>query len=736
MPISSEERSPSPVTENTSIDTPATSSGTSGSMKSLLAKRNPLKGGLSKKQGLAMGGITGIFVSVIAFVVISGPLELIHFAEMLRQYHYSDQSSNNTSEIKKLFNYARGANPSRTRLGFIGNRIADSVTKQFAKNGWSMNYDKTGEFTGYTYDPLSGDNALDPNSTPEQIRAHNEQVASSMNNEGVTATLSGDGKTISVTSSDSRSAGRTVLKFMYSGNRDVGSITAALEQRLLIKRMGINFDPVTELKDLVGAKLADKIKSFNEERTKNLSGDETPPEVTVQGEKDSKGKPVTTNDQGASNANDNVDNVRSGKLSAKDLLNKGGSTLLGVLCAAQGIFDAASKASKINKLIPLIHAGAEVLSVASKIKDGNNVDLNAVGQISKSLESSTGGGSFIESNSLQYELKGGVGKKLPSELDPRNSELLGSKILNDVPGLSGACSILNNSFVSLALTIAGGVGGILTATVTEVITKSGLMNDIVNALTTKVVDLSAPKYAGAAYGEAANVGVQLMSNETAATMGGRVLTNSETVALNDQINQETNAQNKIRSIASKYLDPTQYDTPVAKVLDSINPRTLVASLSRLPGMVFASLFQPFMGKSSAATEDYTSTYYGYSKVGFAPGELDSTGSDPYQNADEVKDIINNDRSYIQKIQDCFNVTVSGYDSSGLLDFTSQSGSGTQPVILGNGDYSNLPSYCTSTTDSNMVKIRVAMFDTFALKSTACTDFGDSQSCSDLGLQGQ
>jgi hypothetical protein len=81
--------------------------------------------------------------------------------------------------------------------------------------------------------------------------------------------------------------------------------------------------------------------------------------------------------------------------------------------------------------------------------------------------------------------------------------------------------------------------------------------------------------------------------------------------------------------------------------------------------------------------------------------------------------------------------VTGYDSSGVLDFASVSGTGTQPVLIANGeDYSTLPAYCMDSKDSNMVKIRVAMFDTFTLKSTACADFGDSQSCSDLGLQGQ
>jgi len=728
--------------ETSSIGDGSSSSSTqspSGSANNFISKRfsnkTPFK--ISKKQGLAAGGITGIFVSVIAFVIISGPLQIIHFAEMLRQYHYSDQSSNNTGEIKKLFNFARGVNPSRTRLGFVGNKIADRVTTKFANNGWEMNYDRTGKFTGYTYDPTKGKNALDPNSTPEQIKAHNDELARAMNGEGTTALVSDDGKKVLVTAADSRSGSRSVLKYMYSGNRDTGSIMAALEQRLLIKRMGINFDPVTELKDMVGKNIKEKLKSFSEQRTKSLSGDETPPEVKVKGENDARNKPVPGNENGANDANNTTNAAREGKITGGEILKKGGSNLLGFLCAAQGIFDAASKASKINKLIPLIHAGSEVLSVASKVQSGNNIDLNAIGKISKSLESSSGGGSFIQSNSLQHEIRGGVGKKLPSELNPNNSKLLGSKILDQVPGLGGACKILNNSVVNLTLTIAGGIGGILTAGVMVGLEKSGLINDLVNALATKVVDLSSPKYAGSTYGEAANVGAQLMSNESAATMGGRVLTNTETIALNDQINNDINSRNKTRSIASKYLSPMNFDTPVAKIVDSINKKAIGASIARLPEMIFASLFNPFIKQSSAASEDYASIYYGYGKVGFAPGELDSTGSDPYKNADEVKDIINNDQGYVDKIKKCFNVNVAGYDSSGVLDFTSMSGTGTQPVLINNGEnYSTLPAYCTDSKDSNMVKIRVAMFDTFTLKSTACADFGDSQSCSDLGLQGQ
>jgi hypothetical protein len=176
---------------STSTSTPS-SSPTHGSIYSRIPGKAQFK--ISKKQGIAAGGITGIFVSVIAFVIISGPLQIIHFAEMLRQYHYSDQSSNNTGEIKKLFNFARGVNPSRTRLGFVGNKIADRVTTKFANNGWEMNYDRTGKFTGYTYDPTKGKNALDPNSTPEQIKAHNDELARAMNSEGTTALVSDDGK--------------------------------------------------------------------------------------------------------------------------------------------------------------------------------------------------------------------------------------------------------------------------------------------------------------------------------------------------------------------------------------------------------------------------------------------------------------------------------------------------------------------------------------------------------------
>ena len=86
------------------------------------------------------GGIIGLFVALGASLIVGisalGPLQFVHFAQMLQAFHFSDQEYDGNSRIKKLIIYSRTKNVNNTRLGYIAANQATKIDKRLAANGW------------------------------------------------------------------------------------------------------------------------------------------------------------------------------------------------------------------------------------------------------------------------------------------------------------------------------------------------------------------------------------------------------------------------------------------------------------------------------------------------------------------------------------------------------------------------------------------------------------------------
>ena len=692
---------------------------------------------ISKKQGGLIGAILAIGTALILGVTSLGPLQFIHFAQLLQAFHFSDQEYDSRSRIKKLIIYAKTKNVNNTRLGFIASNQATKIDKRLAANGWEIK-SKGAVFDGLEYDPKKGTNSI-KETHPDDIKKHNEKFIAALERDGMRgARLSSNGSKVIIDPDGLKYwSNRSLIRYIYSGNStDVGRITAAFEKRILVVRAGLSWNPITKLDQTINKNLAkakDELRKKISERVKGKVN----PDVTVTGNDGKEGK--TDEEKAKAKAETDVVAAQSEELAKETKAGKmtpaklGGASAagIGLICVIRTVAVESGKLSEVNRAIPLMQASALVLGTGSKVMSGDDVDMNALGEINK-LMTSKEGGSFTNSSSLLYQQGKTGGTGLPTELDPAAGKNMVSELTDKIPGLDGLCNVLTNSIVSIGLSIATG-GGLIASVALEALARTGpvqaLFEKMISFFANDVIDITDPKYAGAIFAEAANVGTRINANETAAAMGGLPMSASDEIALNNIIKSDSTLNDRDRSIASKYLNPYQYDTPVAKVVDSVNSNDMSATITKIPRILLSSIFRPFSNTihaEDARTPDQV--YYGIKKVGFAPGELDSI-EDPYANAEEARALLKSNSKYVELLKSCNKIIASGYNGDEKLDFTTETGTADAPATM--GTYSGAPVECTENKDKNFLKIRVAAFDTITMKAFSCVEFDDSKSCTDI-----
>jgi hypothetical protein len=688
-----------------------------------------LKTNKGKKGGIA-GLIIGLalMLAAVFFGPSIGPLEWIHFAQNMHLFHFSDQDEMSKSRFGKFIKYHYYKHDkSKTRLSYIENKIGNKIDTGLGNNGFKLKVDPaTGLFKGFEYDPAnSKDGTLkDLDGLPE------DQVKQRLSQElGVDInkiTVSGGTYTIPNDGLKRVSNGRLIGR-VYASSIDRGRIWSAYQKRLLIKKVGLTFDPITKLKRQAGQSTVDAIRNIKEQRKARLTGSEPPADVKAVGSNDNKGNPDPNSQTAADSGNQLADSAKTGKLKVGAVSGIAGVSFL---CVAKSIADESSIVNKINLYKVAINAGDEVLSVAAKAQDGKDIDMSVLADAYSQSLYSKQNGDWHEAHSFRGEFGDYNGKMLPKELDPTQAQNVVSRLLSGIPGLSGVCSVLNNTVVSIVMSVIDGPVAILAQGFFMSPAGQALFNQVVGLFVRDVPDLSSATYAGSPYGEAANLGGRLIANEASLSMGGRVLDDGEESKLASATNQEVHSEYADESAFDKYLNPQLATSTVGQMVDQLNPSspyTLVASTIgmtlRMPGSIVDKLIPHAW---AAPTETKRQLYYGVSKVGFTP-DAEAAVENPFSNADEVADLIKgpDGQHYTDLLQKCNNIQV--IDGAHGLDF-----------IPGEGmtsDYDGIDGECKNDNDQNFAKLRMAAYDTLNAKSVACVDFDDEESCNDIGVPG-
>ncbi len=626
-------------------------------------RRRAIGGGII---GVILGGTFGVFT------VLQGPLQVIHFGQLIQRFHFSNNEDFSDSRAGRFFIYmATLDDPSRRNLGVVSNKFADRYKKFIADSGIRMDF---------TLESRNGKQvrrvqAFYIDSTKEG----GQRVLESLRQKGVTPDPpDGDGVVrVSARGRGGTQLSQQIIDASIDG-LDINNVSASVGKRLLRARAKVKFHPMTnrayeegqEKRDAYNRRIQKEDAEYDKTGTK-------PPDGRIRGTQDDPdGDGNIDNDTTgeAGEAQDLLDEARGaqdpGKL--KELRLKYGSLIkggglagagVGLVCAARGLGDQAEAIEHQNVILPLIRLSMRIVATASQVMSGvmlpgQSFNINELGAVIDTLHNDEYG-SWVEAKSLQAEL--GQKQTGPDINDEARPSQVGQKpqlfqILEN-PVLDGACGV--NDAIG-GLPIIKQFGQATDFAINAALRPFGWSTD---KLMTSLASLFAngqlifPAF-GSLLGGYAMHGGRLAANDFAMSTGGRALSGTETVQLKRANQELRDAEFRNQSKFARWFNVL--DSRSVAGMASLNmpqtPGQAVTSLFNAPGKALSFLSSPVNAQSEEEPYDY-----GYPEYGFSLDERDDERlEEPMENADLVEPILDKlNRRYGK----CFSMTVSPSDGS-------------------------------------------------------------------------
>jgi hypothetical protein len=735
------------------------------------------------------GGIVSSFIAIIFFFIGSGPLQFMHFAQLLEQFHFSAQQHQDDDRFMKaarFIHYASSGEVEKTRLGFVGNKLADQFEKKLNASGFKSAYsERFGLFDGYVIDTTSKESPFHGMSDEEVAKAVKDQTGlEAVKGETVRGSLRGqmviDAKGLSYFKA--RSLNTAVLtQAKYS------KISTSVGSRLMCKRAGCTLHPLK----LLSNKKKSSLEDWWDKRNKIDREGQAAVEATANSEEnaassDEEKNAKATADKAANDTsseaqstNGDPEKVNGFKTSLSTRILGGGAAAIGVFCMIKAVNNDASEIKQAQVVLPLIRMGTEMMAVGSQLESGQDVSTSELSYYSKLLNGKDSTGkysSWTQAKSIEAEegrqssgkvgepddtLKT-IGKGVP--FDFVNHGIIGS-ILG--PACSTVGSILTGG-LSLApdFTGVGALVGQLGAQVVQSIVAGSILSQMAQWLAGAAVNVTA---AGADFGNNVNFGATLAANLQAILSGGAELTKAESNKIFAFENAQAQQDFQKHNIAYRLFSTHDNKSALAQIIDKTSPDpkqniAMMGSALMNFGNMFRSLPNFFFKTTHAATA--TPYDYGFPIYGFSQGEMDDPlVENPYENACYVvgcHDGVASAKSasgskiitaaadtttrvniagifedqaqkekYTKMADDCFSISLS-QDSSGRWDATSSSDTPPNP-------YNDYPSNCKDKTDKNWLRVRMFIKDTMVMNSMGCyagddNDTDTTQACNDIGFE--
>ncbi len=689
-----------------------------------------LRGRIKKKTAAIAAAVTVVGAGgALIISIISGPMQLIQFGKLISLAHFSNNAEfNNDRSARRMYHLLKGK-PQTSRLGIVNNNIADKLEiKLNNKSGLkSVYHADTGRFIGFE--------VLDENRAANQI--------SDLRNDGIDVTDRNGKRFIDLHDLNFRERRSAIRTFVRGA--DIDGIAGKLSSRLLIKRAGVDFHPLKNIKRKTGDRLIDYYNDRKKERNERIR-DGTNPDIVNAPEGD-KSEDTNNNDkidpEEAANpegdeaakagreiigdADIDVDSPSAVKSLKTKLLAKvggGAAAVVGVVCTLRELGEGAEKLQYTQTILPMIRTGMMYASIASQIQTGQGVNLDELGSLNAGLfdesddnDPTTHPSSVFSAQPFQA-MRGEAltGNEIPDHLRPSkiDEKPYFFQLIDDIPGVDGACGVAD--FIA-GIPIIKEIGALTSEIVGAIIPIDKLVDGIVGWIAGKGMDYGAE---GGSLGAIAMYGGRLAANNQNAASGGVELSGTESTELALYNQESVNYDFSQRSMFAKVFD--LYD------VRSVGAR-LAMSAPQTPSSAFTSFITaPFraFGLATPKATAATSYNYGFNEVGFSVTEMnDLSIADPYAVADEVEDQLDELNEKYGK--PCFNITV---------ELTADS------IKVVNGDTSYNPNTdenkeaiknCNSSTDPMLLKYRAYVADAVGTQSEACYLDVDEAACGELGF---
>lgn len=717
---------------------------------------------MTGRQKAASGGIAGLLIGggIGIFTIIQGPLQFIHIAQLLQQFHFRSGQEAGNSRILKMYKWtknARAGSAENARLSYLGKKIAVKMDARLAEAGISKNYSDTGLYKNTEIDALKfSENAASGENfkrlPPEEFMAKFEESFGVKLTE-VIDPLQPDVPTGKFTADEGGFfsgyfKNRRLNKLIVNevGQDGVGgSITA----RIMGKRDAVTWHPIKRLDSKIVGSLDAKFTAWLEELKQRITkGDD----VTLSGsgqkdvDPDDSTKQVDNpeNDAAASEVNKSgqqaEDALKTGEGSTDGIIKRfTGSTggritmtstaIIGLVCAAQAIAKAVDQIKHDLVILPLIRTGVQAISLGNQVMSGQDISSEQLGFFSKQLYDPETKSSWASAKSIQAELgQEQTGPDIPDEVNIKKLKEGNAftQFFSSIPGLDWTCNVFNSTagrIFQFAISLTTPVATIVTTAVME----TPQVKDAFAGAIKWLAGSPIPSFVmGATYGNYINYGARLASNNAAAAVGGAKLSDTAAIELRNYNIAALREENRQKPFAKKIFDIHSPHSLASIAIDNSSTdikATFASILTNVtnPSKFLAIMRLPFSSKISAAS-NYA---YGFDKIGFSLDDLKNSDYDnPYENAEKAKALLASDSGLRDRVHNCFGVTVSENGDTIATDFEKK-------VDPTDKEY---PDDC-SDASQNWTRIRFYILDMKTAEATDCYDSGDSQSCQSVGFGG-
>lgn len=708
----------------------------------------------NRRRSLLGGGIIGTIVAGLLIFYSTGPLQFIHIAQLLQQFHFSanqDLSDDRFVKLARYIHYRTAGKPENVRLGILQNRVADRIESRMNKSGIQTAYTEVFGFReGYIIEPrnLAGTQYDELKDKPRaEVRAFFQQRFPGIE-------ISNFQQDKLFIRSDSLGyfnfKNRSLTKSMLQ-TAGYSKVTSSIGARIMGKRAGVTWHPVRKLDNKILKTAEARYLEWKKNRARMIAQGT---DVTIRSNADPRtGEDASEAERNraagdAASASSEADAVISEGESAKDGANSGdgdsvnkfrnslsirmglgGAAVAGVACVAKGLDENAAGIKHQQVVLPLIRMGVEAVSLGNQVMSGQDVDAEQLGFYNRQLTGKDANGKKTSWNqALSIQAMQGSGNKgiAPVKTLTTINEGTPFAFLNKAP-VDSILGPMCSAPAQVALTVISFFGAPITAalqTVAAAIISEVIMDDLARWLAGKAIEPLS--IAGADYGNHINYGAYLAANSQAISSGGRALEPNELAQLKSLQSAESEKEFNSRSLAYRLFERRDYRSLVSKATMNIRPdfsqnAANVASLFLKPGSVIGAAANNILPKSTAATGSYD---FGVPKYGFSIDEANSSlVENPYKNAEEVINNILPERpEFIDRAKVCFGVQI----DPATYDVTSFEAGDPKYQDLKDGN-----NKC-SERDSDWLQFRFYILDTQTIESAACYE-GEEDACAKVGF---
>lgn len=712
-------------------------------------KKNKFSGKRMAIGGSSIGIIAGLGIGFSVF--ISGPLQFIHFAQLLQQFHFGSSERFGNSRTAKIFRWATSRNPRAQdfNLSRGGNKLAVHYENKLKMNGVELEYNgRAGRLSGLSIDPNSPSGKKFLSSIAAE---HGVELRPNPGESKIKIALAEDSSEI-VSAGTRRRVVRTLVDTI-----EMNGISSAMAKRLLKIRAGVSFHPLKNIARSVDEKVGLKYQEWKEkikkDRADSIKNGSEEPDLKAKARAEDPEDPPTEQEkqkiaQTDGEMDDLIETARDPDIPAtertpliKSKIAKGGVgalAVIGLLCGLDKIGEAAGKLQEDNIIKPLIRvATTGVITPAAQIMSGQGISMDELGVLAESFYNKEDGTSWVSAEGIQYNLGNpNTGVKIPDNAKPGKDRPAFFQIIHNivsVPVMKQTCEALSSTVGMIALTLGNlavsvtGVGTLVLQVGGEVVTQvvtNTFMDDFIAWLAGDVVDIT--NISGGKFGALADTGAFLADNNTSLALGGRVLTKNEQIALVNENQEDIRNQNKQKPYYARLFDLKNPDSLASEITTQgyslQNYQKTFASLIGNPLTLFKSISSDILMLNPKAIAQSIPFDYGVDKIGFSIEERESESvENPYENEEHIRPLLGDLNKKYGEV--CFGAKVD--PDSGKFIYTqapSYKDLEENKAVCGN-----------ENKDPDFLKYRMYLADSVTMAAATCYNSIDETACADLDI---